>query len=159
MGLYNMDPLEEGFLDEDEFDYDALDEACAISLLSRTSDEELKAFIQSEECESLITEGKISRKQIVRLNKNSDLTRRQTLAAYQIAKDKNDINWQKFIKYKTLANQYKHNIIEKFGHKSEVVAKKSQRNFISGKGTEASVKASLAERRNKELAAGRAGRV
>lgn len=163
MGFYtdmilNEDTMDD-ILDDEDFDYDALDEACAISMLSRLPDDELKSFIESEECEELINEGKISKKMVVKLNKGSDLTRRQTLAAYQIAKDKNDIDWQRFIKFKSLANQHKHRILEKYARKSETIAKKSQRNYISGKGTAAAVKSAIDSRRSKEVAAGKAGAV
>ena len=91
--------------------------------------------------------------------KNNDLTRRQTLAAYQRAKEKNDANWVKFVKYKTLANKYKRAILEKYGKQSVNIAKKSQRDYVSGKGKEAAVRATIASRRKKELESGRAGRI
>ena len=159
MGFYTNLIDESALEDDQDFDYDALDEACAISYLSRQPDEIIQEFIQSEECEALINEGKISKKTIMRLNKNNDLTRRQTLAAYQRAKEKNDPNWLKFIKFKALANKYKHIIIEKYGRQTANIAKKSQRQFISGKGREAAVKATIKDRREKELNAGKAGKV
>lgn len=159
MGIYSNSIIEESSLIDDEFDFDALDEACTISFLSRLPDEDLQEFVQSEECEALITEGKLNRKTIMKLNKNNDLTRRQTLAAYQRAKEKNDSNWVKFVKYKTLANKYKRAILEKYGKQSVNIAKKSQRDYVSGKGKEAAVRATIESRRKKELESGRAGRI
>lgn len=146
-------------IDDEDFNYDELEEMCAISYLSRQPDEVIREFVQSEECEALITEGKLNKKTIMKLNKSNDLTRRQTLAAYAMARDKNDPLWQKFLKYKTLANECKRQIIEKYKNKSENIAKKSQRNFVSGKGTTASVAAAIKSTRNQEVAAGSAGRI
>lgn len=146
-------------LDDDEFNYDEFDEMCAIALLSRQPDEVIREFVNSEECAQLIAEGKLNRKTIMKLNKSNDLTRRETLAAYSLAKAKHDPLWEKFIKYKSLANDFKHQIIEKYKGKSQTVAKKSQRTFVSGKGTTASVAAAIKNTRASEVAAGSAGRI
>lgn len=159
MGLYTGIIEESGLIDDQDFDYDALDEACVIAYLSRQPDEVIQEFAQSEECQVLINEGKISKKTIIKLNKNNDLIRRQTLAAYQIAKQKNDPNWAKFIKYKALANKYKQEIIRKYGNRTVAIAKKSQRDFVTAKpgNKEASVKIQLNKRREGELVAARSG--
>lgn len=157
MGLYTSSIEESGILDDEDFDYDALDEACAVAFLSRQPDEIIQEFAKSAECEALITEGKISKKTIMRLNKNNDLTRRQTLAAYQEAKRRNDPLWLKFIKAKAAANKLKREILRKYGKKAEMIAKKSQRNFVSNKGTEATVKTGIQMTRRREIDAGRPG--
>ena len=146
-------------LDDVDFNYDEYEEMCAIAFLSRQPDEVIREFVNSEVCEALITEGKLNKKTIMKLNKSNDLTRRETLAAYAMAKDKNDPLWRSFIKYKSLANEFKHRIIEKYKNKSQNVAKKSQRDFVSGSGTTATVAAAIKNSRDREVAAGSAGRI
>lgn len=140
-------------------DSNAYEEACAAALLARQPDDVIQEFAMSEEAEQLVTEGKISRKTIMRLNKNDDLARRHKIAAYQIAKEKNDPLWQKLVKNRIKERELIDAIMKKYGAKGEMVAKKSQRAFISNKGTSASVKAAIDSRRDKELKAGKAGRL
>lgn len=137
---------------------EAYEEACAAALLSKQPDDVIREFAQSEECEALITEGKISRKTIMKLNKNDDLSRRRKIAAYQLAKEKNDPLWRKLVANRVKERELISAIMAKYGNRGEQVAKKSQRAFLSNKGTSASVKASIDRSREKELKAGKAGK-
>ena len=162
MGVFtsNYDLLNDDYLeDEEEFEFDEYEEMCAISYLSRQPDEVIHEFVQSEECDALITEGKLNKKQIIRLNKDSDLVRRQTLAAFAAAKKRNDPDYAKFVKYKSLANDYKNKIKNKYGNKVTNVAKKSQRDFISGRSTSGQIKSAIDSRRKNTIKQGSAGRV
>ena len=55
--------------------------------VSMLTDEDKQAFIESAEAKILLEKGLISRKTLVRLNKNDDLTRRTKMAAFQLSKE------------------------------------------------------------------------
>lgn len=139
-------------------DSQAYEEACAAALLARQPDEVINEFAHSPECEALITEGKISRKTIMKLNKNDDLSRRTKIAAYQLAKEHNDPLWTKLVKNRVKERELISAIMAKYGGRGEQVAKKSQRSFLSNHGPSASVKAGIDKSREKELNNGRAGK-
>lgn len=113
----NMDELLEAFF-YDEF--------------GSVSDSAKKTFIQ--ENATFIEEGKgrVSKKTIVRLNKNDDLSRRTTMAALQIARDKNDPLWQKLVSNRVLERKLLASISKKYGAKAGIVAKVAQREYLSG---------------------------
>ena len=160
MSVFANRPLDESFgLEDEEFDFEGFEEACAIDYLARLSDEERKAFTESAECEALVEAGKLKKKMLIRLDKNSDLTRRQTLAVYSKAKEANDPLYDKFIKYKSIANQLKAQLKSKYGNRVENVAKKSQRDFIAGKNTDGAIKKAMDARRKDLTKNGSAGRI
>lgn len=139
-------------------DVEAYEETCATAFLAVQPDEVIREFASSEECQALITEGKLNRKTIMKLNKNDDLSRRSKIAAYQLAKEHNDPLWTKLVQNRIKERKLIDAIVAKYGSRAEMVAKKSQRNFVAGKGTSAHVKAAIDRTREKELAAGKAGR-
>lgn len=94
------------------------------------SDSVKKAFLESEECAVLEAKKLISRKTIVRLNKNDDITRRTTMAAMQIAKEKNDPLWKKLVLNRVKERQLLSAIRTKYGSKAVVAAKAGQREYL-----------------------------
>lgn len=148
-----------GFDEDDELDFDEFEEMVAISFLSRQPDEVIQEFVHSAECEQMITEGKLNKKMLIRLDKSSDLNRRQTLAAFAKAKKRNDPDYQKFIKYKSLANQFKEKVKNRYSGSVESIAKKSQRNFISGRSTSGQIKSAIDASRKETTKRGSAGAV
>lgn len=111
----NMEELEEAFL-YDEF--------------GSASDDVKKAFIESSDV--MLEKGNISRKTIVRLNKNDDLTRRTTMAALQLSKDANDNLWKALVGNRIRERKLLAAIKKKWGNKAGIVAKKAQRSYLSG---------------------------
>lgn len=139
-------------------DTQAYEEACAAALLAKQPDDVINEFAHSEICEALITEGKINRKTIMKLNKNDDLSRRKKIAAYQLAKEHNDPLWRKLVANRIKERELINAIMAKYGSRGEQVAKKSQRAFLSNNGPSASVKAGIDKSRQKELEKGKAGK-
>ena len=56
----------------------------------------------------------INRKTIVKLNKNDDIDRRQTMAAMAIAREKNDPLWGKFLFYRMKSKELKSKMKDKY---------------------------------------------
>ena len=83
--------------------------------------------------EALVSEGKISRKTIVRLNKADDLHRRAQIGAMLAARNAHDPKYTKYMKYKALCRDLKAEILQKYATKGEKIAKQSQREFLTRK--------------------------
>lgn len=124
----NID-TEEMLLDE-EFDMDAYNETCLYMELASLPYEDRKAIVESEEAAVLEAKGLIGRKTLIRLNKNDDVARRKSAAAYQMAKDNNDPLWRKLVFHMGKKNEYKQKILKKYDSKATRVAKKSQKDFM-----------------------------
>jgi hypothetical protein len=97
------------------------------------SDEEKRELLES--ADALLEAKKISRKTIVRLNKNDDLTRRTGMAALQLAKDNNDTLWKKLVKNRIMERKLLAAIKKKYANKAQLAARKGQRAYVSGQGT------------------------
>lgn len=80
--------------------------------------------------EQLVTEGKISKKTIVRLNKKDDLARRKKLACLKLAKEANDPLYHKAVMYRTKEKECVAKIMQKYGVKGERIAKKAQQEYL-----------------------------
>ena len=115
---------------DEGFDIDAYNETCLFMELMALPEEQRKAIAESEEAAILEAKGKISRKTIVRLNKQDDLDRRTSAAAYQMAKDANDPLWGKLMLHMSKKNEFKKKILKKYAPKATRVAKKSQKDFL-----------------------------
>ena len=97
MGLYTNNQLLSEERDiEMNFNMDELQEAFFYDEHYSDSDDEKRELL--EQADVLLEAKKISRKTIVKLNKNDDLTRRTGMAALQLAKDNNDSLWKKLVK-------------------------------------------------------------
>jgi hypothetical protein len=114
----NMDELLEAFYYDDHYS---------------DSDEEKRELLES--ADALLEAKKISRKTIVRLNKNDDLTRRTGMAALQLAKDNNDTLWKKLVKNRIMERKLLAAIKKKYANKAQLAARKGQRAYVSGQGT------------------------
>lgn len=127
-GNNNFDTI----IDED-FDMEEYEQNCLYTELATLPGETLNSFLESEECAMLEAKGLISRKTIIRLNKKDDLERRTNIAAYQLAKQKGDALWTKFLKHRRLEKKYAKDIKKKYRQKAEAIAKKEQRNKLTHK--------------------------
>lgn len=104
--------------------------ACEIAEMDK---ETLEEFCERDGLgEYLVTEGKLKNKTLIRLSKKDDLSRRKKMVAYQMAKEKNDPAWAKFIKYRTLARKEEEKMFKKYESKAERVAKEGQKKWMHG---------------------------
>jgi len=134
MGLYtNPNTMEAAHEVEMELNMDELLEAFYYDDHYADSDEEKRELLES--ADTLLEAKKISRKTIVRLNKNDDLTRRTGMAALQLAKDNNDSLWKKLVKNRIMERKLLAAIKKKYANKAQLAARKGQRAYVSGQGT------------------------
>ena len=113
----NMDELQEAFFYDDHY---------------ADSDSEKRELL--EEADVLMEAKKISRRTIVKLNKNDDLTRRTGMAALQLAKDNHDALWNKLVKNRIQERKLLAAIKKKYADKAQIVARQGQRMYVSGQG-------------------------
>ncbi len=132
--IFNASPElsveEEGILKEELKDPNALFQAFLLDEISRMSDEEKSAFVNSEACDFLVNEGMLAKRNVLKLTKESDLERRIKVAALQIGKDKGDSLYEKALKYRALSKQSVAAIVKKYRSQAERVAKVAQKAYI-----------------------------
>lgn len=144
----NRTDTDDMLLDE-EFDMDAYNETCLFMELASLPYEDRKAIVESEEAAVLEAKGLIGRKTLIRLNKNDDVNRRTSAAAYQMAKDNNDPLWKKLMFHMSKKNEYKQKILKKYNSKATRIAKKSQKDFMRNPASKLLKVADLKETREK----------
>ena len=97
--------------------------------------------------EALVEAGKLRKKTLVRLSKKDDLSRRQKMIALNLAKENGDPLWDKLALNRVKERELIGKIVAKYGHKSEKLAVKAQKDFLKGAHLPASfMKAGGAER-------------
>lgn len=133
----------------EDFDMDAFAETCLYMELASLPYEDRVAIVESEEAAILEAKGLIGRKTLIRLNKNDDVARRTSAAAYQMAKDANDPLWKKLMFHMGKKNEYKDKILKKYNVKAQRVAKKSQKEFMKNPASKLLKVADLKETREK----------
>lgn len=82
--------------------------------------------------ETLVAEGKLSKKTIVRLSKKDDLSKRRKIAALNLAKENNDPLWDKLALNRVKERELLEKIMAKYGNKANKVAVQSQKDFLKG---------------------------
>ena len=129
MGFYS-----ENMYDEDlGLDMDALVEAFLIDDLSHNYGEDtIKEFCAPGGIGEALLEAKVlsNKRTIVRLSKETDLERRKTIAAIQMARAKHDPLYNKLVKYKVLSKQARAKITAKYGSKAAKAAVIGQKNYV-----------------------------
>ena len=135
MGLYGNKPMLDPMTEAAEVveNVDELLEAFIAYELSQLTEAQFKAFTESEECQAMLEKRLVGRNTLVRLSKNDDLTRRTKMAAFQIAKEKDDPLWQKLVKNRIKERQLIAAIVKKYGMKGQRAAKVGQRQYLTGK--------------------------
>lgn len=83
--------------------------------------------------EQLVKEAKLSKKTLVRLNKQDDLTRRTKMGALLLAKEKGDPLYDKLVKNRMQKRDIVDKIMKKYGNKGKQVAKQAQAEYLHGK--------------------------
>ena len=107
--------------------------AYIIDEVSHLTDEMKEEFIKSETCKSLLEARMLKKKSLVRLSKNDDLTRRETMAAFQIAKENKWREWDLLVKNRIKERELIAKIRQKAGAKATKAAKLGQKNYLSQK--------------------------
>lgn len=80
--------------------------------------------------ETLVSEGKLSKKTIVRLSKKDDLSKRTKMIALNLAKENNDPLWDKLALNRVKEREFISKIMAKYGNKARKLAMESQKNFL-----------------------------
>lgn len=80
--------------------------------------------------ETLVSEGKLSKKTIVRLSKKDDLSKRTKMIALNLAKENNDPLWDKLALNRVKERELISKIMAKYGNKARKLAMESQKNFL-----------------------------
>ena len=117
---------------ESELPYGFL-EACIVDEVSHLSDEKIQEFCQSPEAEALVEAGVMRKKTLVRLSKKDDFSRRRTMAAFTIARDKKDPLWAKLVKNRVQERKLIGEIVKKYGGKADKIAKAGQKEYLKQK--------------------------
>jgi hypothetical protein len=120
------EPFDEGYEEEEgePLDTESLVEAFMIDEIGRMSDEQRKAYIESTEFHNLCEAGVISEagmKNIFRLNRESDLNRRVSVAAIEKARANGDVLYNQLEK----AMKMRHAALDKIYTKYARQVKKS----------------------------------
>ena len=82
--------------------------------------------------ETLVSEGKLSKKTIVRLSKKDDLSKRKKMIALNLAKENNDPLWDKLALNRVKERELIAKIMAKYGNKSQKLAVQAQKDFLKG---------------------------
>lgn len=111
-----------------------LEEAFIADHIAHLSPEQIQEFCKPGGVgDQLVAEGKISKKTLVRLNKQDDLTRRTKMGALLLAKQNNDPLYAKLVKNRAIKRELVDKIMAKYRTKGAKVAKQAQNDFIHGK--------------------------
>lgn len=82
--------------------------------------------------ETLVAEGKLYKKTIVRLSKKDDLSKRKKMIALNLAKENNDPLWDKLALNRVKERELISKIMAKYGNKSQKLAVQAQKDFLKG---------------------------
>lgn len=104
-----------------------LDELCHLT------DEKKQEFINSQEATAMVEAGIISRKTLIRLSRSDDLSRRMKMAAFQLAKDSDDMLWNQLVKNRMKERELIEKITNKYGSRAGKAAKIGQKDYLSKK--------------------------
>lgn len=134
MGIFSTaSPYESIEEAADGIDLSVLEEAYIYEELSHMSDELRQEFLKSDECKAMQEKALIGRKTLIRLDKNDDLSRRRKMAAFEIAKQKGDVLWDKLTLNRVKERDLISKIMAKYGGKAERVARIGQRDHLKRK--------------------------
>lgn len=129
MGIFGTDSV----MENDLSNPNELLESYIYDELSRLPDDKKKEFLASEDAKALEEAGIISRKTLVRLSKEDDLSRRLKMAALQLAKDNDDVLFDQLTKNRIKERQLLDKITAKYSMKATKVAKMGQKAYLKQK--------------------------
>lgn len=114
-------------------DMDGIIEAFLIDDLTHNySEEAVKEFCEPGGVGDALLEAKVlsTKRTMLRLSKQSDLDRRRTIVAINMAKAKRDPLYAKLVKYQKLRKEVKMRILEKYGNAAARTAIKGQKAYM-----------------------------
>ena len=124
----------ENILEESFADPNVMAEALIVDEVSQLPVSKIQEFCAPGGVgELLVQEGKLRKKTLVRLSKKDDLTRRTKMGALMLAKEKNDILYQKLVINRAKKKELVSKIMQKYGTKGERVAKQAQSEYLHGR--------------------------
>lgn len=131
MGMFDLNITES--IDQELKHPERLMEAFIVDEISCLPEETIREFCEVGGVgEQLVQEGRLRKKTLVRLSKTDDLTRRNTMAELQLAKEAKDPLWKQLV----INRQKKHKIMDaihkKFGAKGKRVAAVAQKEYLKG---------------------------
>lgn len=98
--------------------------------ISRGSSEQIKEFCVSETAKVLTEKSVLKKGTLMRLSKTDDEKRRVKLVAYQLAKDAKDPLWEKLKQNRVKEKELIKQIMKKYGHRAQQIAKIAQKEYI-----------------------------
>lgn len=127
VGESTIDALEPDIVDE-------FMEAYIASEVARQDTDVIREFCAPNgEGEMLVEAGKMRRKTLVRLSKNDDLNRRETMACLVLAKKNKDPLWDKLALNRVKERELLGKIKQKYASKGTRLAKAGQKKYLSQK--------------------------
>ena len=133
MSLFGNDALKSA---DSNFDIDSIVEAFLYDDLQRMSSEQIKQFLESDQCVALQERQVLKKPTVMRLSKVDDEKRRIKLICYQLARENKDPNWDKCVKYRALWKKYRGIIFDKYKNRATRLAQISQKEYIKRARTE-----------------------
>lgn len=129
MDLYGHENLvTEDF--SNDINMDELVEMYLIDDVSRMSSKQIREWVESEQANALVEKAVLTKPTMMRLSKQDDETRRVKLACYQLAKEANDPNFVKMVKYRDLWKKYRGLIFQKYANKATRIARAGQKEYM-----------------------------
>ena len=129
MSLYGHDNLvNEDF--SNDINMDELVEMYFVDDISRMSTAQIKEWCESDQAKALVEKAVLTKPTMMRLSKQDDETRRVKLACYQLAKEANDPNFHKMVKYREMWKKYRGLIFQKYANKATRVARAGQKEYM-----------------------------
>ena len=105
-------------------------EAFFVDDIIRQNSDDIKSFLESEECQILESKNTLKKPTLMRLSQKDDFRRRVKLVAYQLAKEDKFPAYIKLKKYTGLRKECIQKIMEKYGARAEKIAKMAQKQYI-----------------------------
>lgn len=124
-GIVNIEPISEMVKD-----FDAYQEGCIYLEMMDLSVEDRTALMETPEFLALEAKGLIGKRTIVKLKKEDDLERRETMAAFELARDMADPLWDKLAANRVKERELISRIKAKYKNKAARIAMNTQKDYI-----------------------------
>jgi hypothetical protein len=115
---------------DSNFDMDSIVESFLFDDLQRMGSDQIKQFLESDQCIALQERQVLKKPTVMRLSKADDEKRRIKLICYQLAREAKDPNWDKCVKYRALWKKHRAIIFDKYKNRATRLAQISQREYI-----------------------------
>lgn len=132
MGFMDRQFFKEGtqVITEELRDWEAYEEGCIYLEMMDLSVDERQEMLESAEFLALEAKGLIGKRTIVKLKKEDDLERRETMAAFQLAKEADDPIWDKLAAVRVKERDYILKLQNKYRPRAQRVARSGQKEYI-----------------------------